>query len=109
MIMRPCVFGPGHSIEAAGALRVNFTSFENFPETTSSVALGVNPALDSLNLEFLFDYEVFPPQVLTTTREWLTQGRKKMRPGDLIVQRAFLPPVGTGIFWSSPCGCGSVR
>jgi hypothetical protein len=49
------------------------------------------PALDTLNFDFLFDYNVFPENILVFAADWMGQGRG-LGPGDVIVQQAFLPP-----------------
>jgi hypothetical protein len=97
MIIRPCVLGPKLSVEAARALRPNFSSFENLPEKTSSIDLREKKSLTSCDFGFLFNYEVFPPNVIRSIPEWRIDGRPAMRAGDVIVQRAFIPPIGAGI------------
>jgi hypothetical protein len=97
MIITPCFLGPRLSVEAARLLTTNFRSFDSFPERTSSITLGLTKPLENCELEFLFNYEVFPPTILTADTEWRTDGRKKMRAGDVIVQRVFAPPVGAGL------------
>jgi hypothetical protein len=47
--------------------------------------------LDRCNFDFLFDYAVFPAHILVFAAEWDKAGRR-MQPGDVIVQQAFLPP-----------------
>ncbi len=44
-----------------------------------------------LNLGFLFNYNIFPPNIMTHLTEWNAENRK-MQPGDTIVQQVFLPP-----------------
>jgi len=97
MIIRPCVLGPQLSVEAACALPPNFTSFENLPEKTSSIAVSEQKSLTSCDFRFLFNYEIFPPNVLASSPQWRIDGRPAMRTGDVIVQRAFIPPIGAGL------------
>jgi hypothetical protein len=92
-----CVLGPRLSLKAARALPANFTSFNDFPEKTSSITLGSNKSLAGCDLRFLFDYQIFPPNVLRSLPEWRAEGRPEMRLGDVIIQRAFVPPIGGGI------------
>lgn len=47
--------------------------------------------LRSYALDFLFDYQVFPPQIMRFAAEWQIEHRT-MRAGDVIVQQAALPP-----------------
>jgi hypothetical protein len=58
MIITACVLEPRLSLKAARALPANFTSFENFPEKTSSIILGVNKSLTACDLRFLFDFRI---------------------------------------------------
>lgn len=92
-----CVLGPRLSLKAACALPANFTSFNDFPEKTSSIILGVNKSLTACDLRFLFDYKIFPPNVLRSVPEWRAKGRPEMCLGDVIIQRVFVPPIGAGI------------
>jgi hypothetical protein len=49
--------------------------------------------MDLLSHEFksLFEYDIFPRNIMAFAAEWQDQGRP-MREGDVIVQQAFLPP-----------------
>jgi hypothetical protein len=78
MIIAACAPGPRLSLKAARALPANFTSFENFPEKTSNIILGINKSLTACDLRFLFDYEIFPPNVLRSVPEWRAEGRPEM-------------------------------
>jgi hypothetical protein len=52
------------------------------------------PALTDLrrcDTRFLFDYDIFPPEILTAICEWRLQDRP-MQVGDIIVQQAQFPP-----------------
>lgn len=48
--------------------------------------------LSKYNLEFLFDYVVFPPDIMKFSSEWHKEGRA-MRKGDIIIQQASVPPL----------------
>ena len=45
-----------------------------------------------INLDFFFNYEIFPDYIIDSLCQWNKEGRK-MKVGDTIVQQAFLPPV----------------
>jgi hypothetical protein len=60
--------------------------------TRLRVPLDSPPAdLAACDLGFLFDYRVFPPGILRFAAQWQPDGRC-MRPGDVIVQQAAIPP-----------------
>jgi hypothetical protein len=46
----------------------------------------------NINLDFFFNYEIFPDYILDSLCEWKSENRK-MKVGDTIVQQAFLPPI----------------
>lgn len=60
-----------------------FVAWIPFPEPVRS--------LHGLDLDFLFRYEVFPPNMLASFGEWRLQDRS-METGDIIVQQAQIPP-----------------
>jgi len=47
--------------------------------------------LSSHDFKSLFEYDIFPRNIMAFAAEWQEQGRP-MREGDVIVQQAFLPP-----------------
>lgn len=47
--------------------------------------------LSSHDFKSLFEYDIFPPNIMAFAAEWQDQGRP-MHEGDVIVQQAFLPP-----------------
>ena len=60
-------------------------------EKITTIDLDTKKRLDQLSLEFLFDYEIFPSNIMTFRTEWQDAGRQ-MRIGDTIVQQVYLPP-----------------
>jgi Domain of unknown function (DUF1990) len=96
MKLRPCIFGPGISFNTARELVPNFSDAQILPERTSSIDLGVTAPINKWCTDFLFDYQVFPLSIMRFEAEWQAQ-RRKMRVGDLILQRAVVPPIGFGI------------
>ncbi len=62
----------------------------------AEVELGYRGSIHSADIEFLFSYNIFPRRVMDFVSEWSICGRR-MRVGDLIIQRAFMPPLGAGI------------
>jgi uncharacterized protein (UPF0548 family) len=60
-------------------------------EKVTTIDLTTKKRLDQLNLDFLFDYEIFPSNIMTFKTEWQDNGRK-MAIGDTVVQQVYLPP-----------------
>ncbi len=63
-------------------------------EKITTIDIETNKRLDQFNLEFLFDYQIFPDNILTFKNEWTDQNRK-MKTGDTIVQQVYIPPTKT--------------
>jgi uncharacterized protein (UPF0548 family) len=96
MRLRPCFLVPAISLDAARELRPNFVDARCLPERTSSIELGVVGPISKWRTDFLFDYDVFPSSIMRFETEWETEGRN-IRVGDVILQRAVVPPIGFGI------------
>jgi hypothetical protein len=60
-------------------------------EKTSTIHIKTERTLGQLNLDFLFDYKIFPSNIMTFKTQW-GQERRKMKIGDTILQQAFIPP-----------------
>jgi uncharacterized protein (UPF0548 family) len=96
MKLFPCALGPTLTVEEALTLGSNFSSAATFPEKTSEIALGYSGKLSSYRTNFLFAYDIFPHFLMRAEAQWIREGRV-MRVGDIIVQRAVLPPIGFGL------------
>jgi len=96
MNLRPCIAGPGITLAQAKAFAPNFVDAESLPERTTSIDLGVSGPIGNWRTDFLFEYDIFPSWIMRFEAEWATKERR-MSIGDVIVQRAILPPVGFGI------------
>lgn len=59
----------------------------------SQVTIDVNVSLAQLKLDCLYDYRIFPGNIMTGLPQWLHEGRS-IRAGDTIVQQVFIPPFG---------------
>lgn len=94
--LRPCLWGPSMTIAGSRGLRPNFKDTRSFPERRSTIGLGCPGPIRQWRTGFLFDYEVFPPWIMRFDAEWKKAGRK-MATGDLIIQRALMPPIGFGL------------
>jgi hypothetical protein len=60
----------------------------------STIEIETTKNLDQLNLDFLFDYQIFPDKIMTFKSEWTDQ-RRKMKIGDTIAQQVYIPPTRT--------------
>lgn len=60
----------------------------------STIDIETTKNLDQLNLEFLFDYQIFPDNIMTFKNEWTDQ-KRKMKIGDTIAQQVYIPPTRT--------------
>ena len=70
---------------------MNYTKADLF-EKTSSVTIHHSDDFPALNLDFFFNYNIFPTRILSSKTQWQIEGRA-MRIGDTIAQQVFLPPL----------------
>jgi hypothetical protein len=63
-------------------------------EKITTIDIDTTKKLDQLNLDFLFDYQIFPNNIMTFKNEWTDQSRK-MKIGDTIAQQVYIPPTRT--------------
>ena len=61
---------------------------------TSTIEIVTTKKINQLNLDFLFDYQIFPNNIMTFKNQWALDNRK-MKLGDTIAQQVFIPPVRT--------------
>lgn len=66
------------------------------PENISEIALGYAGPISSYRTDFLFAYDIFPRFLMRAEPQWIRE-RREIRVGDIIVQRAVLPPIGFGL------------
>lgn len=55
------------------------------------IDLSTTKKIGQLNLDFLFDYQIFPDNIMTSKTQWADENRK-MKVGDTVVQQVFIPP-----------------
>jgi hypothetical protein len=60
----------------------------------STIDIETTKELGQLNLAFLFDYHIFPENIMSFKNEWTDEGRK-MKIGDTIAQQVYIPPTRT--------------
>lgn len=63
-------------------------------EKTTTIDIKTGKTLEQLNLDFLFDYKIFPSKIMTFMTQW-GQEKRKMKIGDTILQQVFIPPTNT--------------
>lgn len=61
-------------------------------EKTSTIDIKTEKVLGQVDLDFLFDYKIFPSNIMTFLTQW-GQEKRKMKIGDTILQQAFIPPI----------------
>jgi hypothetical protein len=60
-------------------------------EKTTVLGIETKKPLAQINVDFLFDYKIFPSNIMTFMTEWGKE-KRKMKIGDTILQQAFIPP-----------------
>ena len=75
-------------------LAMSYDAHTVLREKVTSVVVPARPMADlsACNLKFLFEYQVFPPDILKFATEWNKEGRA-MQKGDIIIQQASVPPL----------------
>ena len=63
-------------------------------EKTTTIDILTTKKLDQINPDFLFDYQIFPDNIMTFKTQWADE-KRKMRIGDTIAQQVFIPPTKT--------------
>ena len=63
-------------------------------EKITTIEINTTKKIDQLNLEFLFDYHIFPDNIMTFKSQW-TEENRKMKIGDTIAQQVYIPPTKT--------------
>jgi hypothetical protein len=63
-------------------------------EKSTTINIDTTKTLDQLNLDFLFNYQIFPDNIMTYILQWKEEGRA-MKIGDTIAQQVYIPPTKT--------------
>src|SRR5688572_4552047 len=61
-------------------------------EKTTTIEIRADDPLEQIDLNFLFDYKIFPSNIMTCLTQWGYE-KRSMRIGDTILQQAFFPPI----------------
>ena len=64
----------------------------NLVEKNNTIEINTNRKLAEINLDFLFDYNIFPDNIMSFKTQWSDENRQ-MKVGDTILQQAFIPPI----------------
>lgn len=65
---------------------------KNLVEKTSEIGIDTHLNLSQFNLDFFFDYYIFPRKIMLFKTQWKSENRT-MKIGDTILQQVFLPPI----------------
>lgn len=60
-------------------------------EKVSMISINTNKSIESINLKFLFNYKIFPDNIMSYLTQWEAE-KREMKIGDTIVQQVYLPP-----------------
>lgn len=60
----------------------------------SFIDIDTSKKLNDLKFDFLFDYQIFPDNIMTYRNQWTDENRK-MKIGDTIAQQVYIPPTKT--------------
>jgi hypothetical protein len=60
-------------------------------EKITTIDINTTKNIDQLNFDFLFEYKIFPENIMTFKNQWSDENRK-MKIGDTIAQQVYLPP-----------------
>jgi hypothetical protein len=63
-------------------------------EKVSTIDISTNKAFEDINVDFLFQYNIFPDNIMSYMTVWELENRN-MKVGDTILQQVYLPPIKT--------------
>jgi hypothetical protein len=63
-------------------------------EKITTIDINTSKNFDQLDLDFLFDYQIFPSNIMTFKNQWAEENRK-IKIGDTIAQQVYIPPTKT--------------
>lgn len=61
-------------------------------ENCSTIELSATKKMEELNLDFLFNYAIFPKKIMTYNTQW-SEEERGIEIGDTIVQQEYVPPL----------------
>lgn len=60
-------------------------------EKVTTIDIQTSKNIEDLKLDFIFDYHIFPNNLMSFKTQW-TQENRKMKVGDTILQQIYFPP-----------------
>lgn len=63
-------------------------------EKIKIIEINTTKKIEQLNLDFLFDYQIFPDNIMIYKNQWNDENRK-LKIGDTIAQQVYIPPTKT--------------
>ncbi|MBX2948091.1 MAG: DUF1990 family protein [Crocinitomicaceae bacterium] len=61
-------------------------------EKITTIEINTTKKFEQQSLDFLFDYQIFPDNIMTSMGQWTDENRK-MKIGDTIAQQVYIPPI----------------
>ncbi|MCH5598646.1 DUF1990 family protein [Niabella ginsengisoli] len=61
-------------------------------EKITTIDIDTTKKLEQLNVDFLFNYQIFPDNIMTFKNQWTDENRK-IKIGDTIAQQVYIPPI----------------
>ena len=61
-------------------------------EKTTSTSIKTDKPMREFDLSFLYDYKIFPSNIMTFATQWEKE-KRKIKIGDTILQQVFIPPI----------------
>ena len=65
---------------------------QQLKEKKTTIEINTSKKLADIDLNFLFDYKIFPDYIMSYLTQWANENRN-IRVGDTIVQQVFIPPL----------------
>jgi hypothetical protein len=61
-------------------------------DNETTIEINTLKKFEEIDLDFLFDYKIFPDNIMTSLTLWANE-KRSMKIGDTIVQQVFIPPI----------------
>jgi uncharacterized protein (UPF0548 family) len=61
-------------------------------EKVTGIHINTNKPFEELDLDFFFNYEIFPDTIMSFKTQWQDE-KRNMQVGDTIVQQVYIPPI----------------
>jgi uncharacterized protein (UPF0548 family) len=81
-----------YHLQTLQAKKVMFYNLAELSEKISIIDIDSSLCLDEVNLDFLFDYQIFPEYIMGALTQWKNE-KRAIKVGDTILQQVYLPPI----------------